>query len=183
MQQTGSVRVVVADPRATLHHTVLDTPLGHLTVVARGDVLLSVTLDGTRPSSLPVELGRRDDDALTDAREQLAQYAAGDRTRFELPVHLDGSPFQELVWRGLLRIPFGSTWSYGELAGELGLDPRTSSRAVGAANGRNRLAIVVPCHRVIGADGSLTGFAAGVERKRALLDLEAAQHGGRSVLF
>ncbi|WP_448630031.1 methylated-DNA--[protein]-cysteine S-methyltransferase [Cellulomonas soli] len=107
----------------------------------------------------------------------------GERTTFDLPVHLHGSPFQELVWRGLLRIPFGTTWSYGRLATELGLDPRTSSRAVGAANGRNRLAIVVPCHRVIGADGSLTGFAAGLEAKRTLLDLEAAPHGGQAVLF
>ena len=84
------------------------------------------------------------------------------------------------MWEGLLAIPYGQTWSYGELAEAVGLDPRTSSRAVGAANGRNRIAIVVPCHRVIGADGTLTGFAAGLDRKRFLLDLE---QGAPDLLF
>lgn len=182
MDVTGAVRVEVPDPSAGARHTVVPGPTGDVTVVARGGVLTSVSLTGTRESSLPAELGPRDDDALADARRQLAEYFAGERTGFELAVHLDGSPFQVAVWRGLLRIPYGRTWSYGRLAQELGLDPRTSSRAVGAANGRNRLAVVVPCHRVIGADGSLTGFAAGVDRKRALLELESVGRG-ESVLF
>ena len=113
--------------------------------------------------------GERADDEFDDVRTQLDEYFAGTRTEFDLPLHLVGTTFQRGVWQGLLRIPFGQTRSYGELAAEIGLDPRTSSRAVGAANGRNRIAIVVPCHRVIGADGSLTGFAAGLDRKRFLL--------------
>lgn len=182
MDETGTVRVEVPDPSARVCHTVLPGPTGDVTVVARDGILTSVSLTGTRESSLPAELGPRDDHALADARRQLTEYFAGERTVFELAVHLEGSPFQVSVWRGLLRIPYGETWSYGRLAEEVGLDRRTASRAVGAANGRNRLAVVVPCHRVIGADGSLTGFAAGVDRKRALLELESAGRGA-SVLF
>ena len=105
------------------------------------------------------------------AAEQLEAYFAGDRHEFDLVLAPTGTPFQLSVWRGLLEIPYGETRSYGQLAARLG-NPG-GSRAVGLANGRNPVAIVVPCHRVIGADGTLTGYAGGMDRKRLLLDLEA----------
>lgn len=107
---------------------------------------------------------------------ELAEYFAGARDRFEVPLHLAGSPFQEAVWGGLLEIPYGETRSYAQLAAAIGRP--SSSRAVGRANGDNRLAIVVPCHRVVRADGQLSGYAGGVERKQALLELERG--GSRS---
>jgi methylated-DNA-[protein]-cysteine S-methyltransferase len=109
---------------------------------------------------------------LRDAREQLEAYFAGERTSFDLPLAAAGTPFQERVWSALRAIPFGHTTSYGELAGRIG-EPK-ASRAVGAANGRNPIPIIVPCHRVIGARGDLTGFGGGVERKRWLLEHEGA---------
>jgi methylated-DNA-[protein]-cysteine S-methyltransferase len=117
--------------------------------------------------------GRRDDDdpVLVATARQLGEYFAGGRREFDLPLAPVGTPFQLQVWAGLRTIPYGQTWSYGELARAIGKGP-TSSRAVGLANGANPLSIVVPCHRVIGADGGLTGFGGGVERKRRLLDLE-----------
>ena len=166
--------------RATVH-AVLDSPAGPVTVVGAEGAITRVLLPGTR-APRPGErrdLGQRDDDALADALRQLDEYFAGERTQFDLALAPAGSAFQRLVWDGLRRIPFGETRSYGQLAAEIGLDPRTASRAVGAANGANPLAIVVPCHRVIGGDGSLVGFAAGVERKRWLLEHEARVAGTR----
>jgi len=122
---------------------------------------------GWRPASEPFE----------DARTQLAEYFAGRRRRFELPLAMDGTPFQRRVWQALREIPYGRTTSYGELAHRIGRSP-SASRAVGMANGRNPIAVVVPCHRVVGADGSLTGFGGGLERKRLLLELEAAALAG-----
>ena len=112
---------------------------------------------------------------LASAREQLTAYFAGQLTRFEVPLAPEGSPFQQRVWEELRRIPFGARSSYGELARRLG-NPN-AARAVGAANGRNPISIVVPCHRVVGADGSLTGFGGGVERKRWLLEHEQRVRG------
>jgi len=109
---------------------------------------------------------------LRDARTQLEEYFAGERTSFDLPLAAAGTPFQERVWTALRAIPFGHTTSYGELAARIG-EPK-ASRAVGAANGRNPIPIIVPCHRVIGARGDLTGFGGGVERKRWLLEHEGA---------
>jgi len=154
--------------------TVIDSRLGPITLVATSGVLSAVLLPELDGTPARGEHGLPDPTGLEAAAEQLGEYLAGQRTAFDLALHLDGTPFQRLVWEGLLRIPYGQTRSYGELALEIGVDPRTSSRAVGAANGRNPLAIVVPCHRVIGADGSLTGYAGGIERKRYLLDLESA---------
>jgi len=108
-----------------------------------------------------------------EARRQVEQYFAGDRTRFELELAGDGTPFQREVWRALVAIPFGATTSYGELAARIGRP--NASRAVGRANGTNPIALVVPCHRVIGVNGSLTGYAGGVDIKRALLDFERGQ--------
>jgi methylated-DNA-[protein]-cysteine S-methyltransferase len=116
---------------------------------------------------------QRDDVALDAWRDQLDEYFAGTRTTFDLPLRLHGTTFQVEVWEQLRRIPYGETISYGELAKRV--DRPEAARAVGAANGQNPIAIVVPCHRVIGADGSLTGFGGGLDWKRRLLDLEQPQ--------
>src|SRR3954447_19488951 len=115
-------------------------------------------------------LGTPDPDGLPAVREQLAAYFAGERTSFDVPLDLRGTAFQQRVWAELRGIPYGGTRTYGELAAALGAP--AASRAVGLANGRNPVSIVVPCHRVVGASGSVTGYAGGVGRKRALLDLE-----------
>jgi methylated-DNA-[protein]-cysteine S-methyltransferase len=148
-------------------HAILDSPIGPLTAVRDDDVLVGLTM-GSPPA---VEtLGLRDDAGFADVREQLSQYFAGDRTSFELPLRASGNPLQMAVWQLISAIPYGATRTYGELARDLG--DRTLAQAVGAACGRNPLPVVVPCHRVVGADGSLVGFGGGLERKRFLLDLE-----------
>ena len=114
-----------------------------------------------------------DDDAFADAVEQLAEYFTGERTEFELSLDLVGTAFQRSVWSALREIPYGETCSYGEIARKLGSPG--ASRAVGLANGHNPIGIIVPCHRVIGANGSLTGYGGGLERKRMLLDLERSR--------
>ena len=158
-----------------MRYSTLTTPIGELLLTADDDgALTAVDLPNRHRDATGWE---RDDALLADARAQLTEYFAGERTVFDLPLRPTGTPFQLRVWDALLRIPYGETASYGELAQELGQggrDPRLA-RAVGAANGRNPLAIVVPCHRVIGADGSLTGYGGGLECKRALLDLEAGR--------
>jgi methylated-DNA-[protein]-cysteine S-methyltransferase len=117
----------------------------------------------------------RADGPFEDARGQLDEYFAGRRLTVDLPLAMAGTPFQVRVWRALLEIPYGETTTYGELARQVRPGGGwQAARAVGAANGRNPIAVVVPCHRVIGADGSLTGYGGGLERKRFLLDLEAA---------
>ena len=113
---------------------------------------------------------------LAEAADQLAAYFAGRLRRFDLPLAPEGTPFQREVWDLLREIPYGVTWTYGQAAGRLGR-PK-SSRAVGAANGANPIPIVLPCHRVIGADGGLTGYGGGVDRKRALLELEGVRRAG-----
>ena len=147
--------------------TVLDpTPVGPLQLAASDDALT-----GLRFGVAPVA-GERDDahPVLAAAVAQLREYFAGERRDFDLPLAPVGTPFQLGVWEQLRLIPYGTTVSYGELARRLGAP--SASRAVGLANGRNPIAIVVPCHRVIGADGSLTGFGGGMAAKRTLLDLE-----------
>lgn len=114
----------------------------------------------------------KDDARFGDERSQLDEYFAGERTSFSFPLRLEGAPFHRRVWDALLEIPYGTTTTYGELAAELGAPDR--ARAVGAANGRNPIAVVVPCHRVIGAGGHLTGYGGGLENKRALLALEGS---------
>ena len=154
-----------------MRYSTLTTPIGELMLTADDDgALTGVNLPNRHPDPAGWE---RDDEILADARRQLTEYFAGERTTFDLPLRPAGAPFQVRVWEALLRIPYGETASYGELARELGHP--TAARAVGAANRRNPIAIVVPCHRVIGSNGSLTGYAGGLECKRALLDLEVGR--------
>jgi methylated-DNA-[protein]-cysteine S-methyltransferase len=144
----------------------IDSPIGGLRIHASAGLVTAVDFGASTPR------GARTADQLLDrAEQQLAQYFAGERTEFDLPLASDGTEFQKKVWSELRRIPYGETASYGEIARRLGYEPGIS-RAVGAANGANPIPIVVPCHRVIGADGSLTGYAGGIERKKVLLDLE-----------
>jgi methylated-DNA-[protein]-cysteine S-methyltransferase len=158
--------------------THLDTAVGRLLLTTDGASLTGVWFerhrDGGdhRPSALQ-RAGVREDDhpVLAAARSQLEEYFARERREFDLPLASAGTVFQRRVWTALLDIPYGVTASYGQIARRLGL-PLTASRAVGLANGSNPLSIVVPCHRVIGADGSLTGYGGGLDRKRYLLDLE-----------
>jgi methylated-DNA-[protein]-cysteine S-methyltransferase len=142
------------------------SPIGSLLLTSDGSALTGVYME---PQELSIE-GWAEDAALAPlaaAARQLSEYFAGNRRDFDLPMRLEGTAFQRRVWRELVEIPYGKTWSYGELARRIG-NPN-ASRAVGLANGRNPLSIVVPCHRVIGADGSLTGYGGGIERKRWLL--------------
>lgn len=155
----------------TNRHTVIDSPLGDLTLVADGADLVGVYFPHHWYRPDPATFGRRDDRGFADAARQLGEYLAGDRTEFDLPVRAEGEEFQRAVWARIAAIPYGTTTTYGELARELG-DPALA-RDVGAATGRNPLALVVPCHRVVGKGGSLTGYAGGLRRKRFLLDLEA----------
>ncbi|SDK66726.1 methylated-DNA-[protein]-cysteine S-methyltransferase [Actinopolyspora mzabensis] len=151
-------------------HTVIDSPVGELTVVAEGEHLVGLHFEGREHENPAATLGPRADGDFRRTREQLAEYFAGERTRFDLPLALHGDEFEQRVWELIAGIGYGETRSYGELARELG-NPGLS-RAVGTATGRNPLAVIVPCHRVVGADGSLTGFGGGLDRKRFLLRLE-----------
>ena len=152
--------------------TTIESPVGPLTLTAEGGALTRVHMYEQRhmPTSIPPEW-ERDDDAFTEIVAQLDDYFAGTLTEFDLPLAAAGTDFQKRVWRALCEIPYGETISYGELARYVGKPG--ASRAVGLANGRNPIGIVVPCHRVIGADGSLTGYGGGIERKVWLLQHEA----------
>ena len=155
----------------TTHYETFDSPLGQLLAVGDGEALSGLYMqDGRRPAAVP-DSWERDAAPFGDLRDQLGEYFAGDRRGFDLALAPQGSEFQLRVWEALREIPYGETRSYGELAARIGHPG--SARAVGAANGRNPISIVVPCHRVIGATGSLTGYAGGIERKRLLLDLES----------
>ena len=152
-------------------YTRMDSPIGELLLAGDGRTLsLLHMVEGRHPVRIDAAW-QRDDDAFADARAQLGEYFAGGRTTFDVPLALEGTPFQRRVWSALLEIPYGETTSYGELARRIG-SPR-AMRAVGLANGRNPVAVIVPCHRVIGANGTLTGYGGGLERKRLLLELES----------
>src|SRR5690349_10891014 len=143
----------------------IDSPVGGLRLHAQAGLLTAIDFDAV-PDGSPVP-----DPVLDAAQRQLTEYFAGERSAFDLPLASEGSEFQKKVWAELQRIPYGETASYGDIARRLGYEP-VISRAVGVANASNPLPIVVPCHRVVGSDGSLTGYAGGVERKRILLELE-----------
>ncbi|WP_338895082.1 methylated-DNA--[protein]-cysteine S-methyltransferase [Streptomyces sp. TG1A-60] len=151
-------------------HTAVDSPYGPLTLVADDGALCGLYMTEQRHRPPEESFGARDDRLFAEAEEQLEAYFAGGLKEFTLELRLHGTPFQRSVWEQLVRIPYGETRSYGDLADELG-NPK-ASRAVGLANGRNPVGIIVPCHRVVGSDGSLTGYGGGVERKQRLLDFE-----------
>jgi methylated-DNA-[protein]-cysteine S-methyltransferase len=154
-------------------YTTLDSPIGELLLAGDEQALCALSMLGGRRPIRPAPQWRRADAPFAEARQQLAEYFAGDRTAFDLVLAPRGSAFQLAVWAALRAIPYGQTRTYGEIAAAVGRPDAV--RAVGAANGANPIAVIVPCHRVIGADGSLTGFGGGLERKRALLDLESGR--------
>jgi methylated-DNA-[protein]-cysteine S-methyltransferase len=152
---------------------VMDSPVGELRIVERNGAVTAIEFSPWRPPSDGRPLGARDDanPLLVETVRQLTAYFNRELTVFDLPLAPHGSEFQQRVWKELQQIEFGETASYGQIAGRLG-HTNAASRAVGLANGRNPIPIVIPCHRVIGADGSLTGYAGGMDRKQTLLELE-----------
>jgi methylated-DNA-[protein]-cysteine S-methyltransferase len=152
--------------------TVIDSPIGELRLVERHDAITAIEFSPFRDGDGRVR-GERDDEhpVLAECARQLAAYFARDLKEFDLPLAPVGSDFQQRVWTALVAIGYGETASYGEVAHRIGMT-NAASRAVGLANGRNPIPIVVPCHRVIGANGTLTGYAGGLERKQLLLGLE-----------
>lgn len=166
----------------TIHYRTVDSPVGPLTLAGHGDTLTNLRM--VDQSHEPDRAGwEPDDDAFPDAVEQLAEYFAGERTGFDLDLELAGTEFQRRVWAALQMIPYGETRSYRDIAEQVGAP--TGFRAVGLANGRNPIGIIVPCHRVIGATGSLTGYGGGLDRKRLLLELEKSRspEKGAATLF
>jgi len=149
------------------------TPVGALRLVADERGLNTVWFLRGRKDEVPREDWKEDSAFFIEVTRQLQEYFAGTLHEFEIPLFMDGTDFQKRVWKNLQKIPYGETISYGELAKQIG-DPK-AVRAVGAANAQNPLPILVPCHRVIGSNGSLTGFGGGLENKRKLLDLESRQ--------
>jgi methylated-DNA-[protein]-cysteine S-methyltransferase len=156
-----------------LFYKEIASPVGKLKLVASVDALVAVLWERERPNRVKLHTMTLapQQPILLAAERQLTEYFAGARTEFDLPLEPDGSEFQKKVWQALREIPFGQTRSYLDLAKAVGSSK--AARAVGAANGRNPLSIVVPCHRVVGSNGSLTGFAGGLDTKAALLALEA----------
>ena len=154
-----------------VYFTRLESPIGALTLVSDGAALTGLYMNEHKHGPTPDGWEEKSDVApFAEAKRQLSEYFAGERTTFDLPLAADGTAFQQRVWQELCNIAYGETISYGELARRLG-EPN-ASRAVGMANGRNPVSIVVPCHRVIGANGKLTGYGGGMERKAFLLALE-----------
>jgi len=163
-----------------IRYRTIDSPIGPLALAGRGRVLthlrmLNQTYEPDRADWV------RDDRSFPDAVDQLDAYFAGKRTDFDLELGLSGSEFQRRVWQALLTIPYGETRSYGQIAEQIGA--AGAARAVGLANGHNPIAIIVPCHRVIGANGSLTGYGGGLDRKRSLLEMEKTVISGNLTLF
>lgn len=155
----------------TLLYDTFDSPIGPLTVAGDSQGIHHILFENNRYDAKGRAQWQHDAHALRAARTQLLQYLHGQRQQFDLPLAPHGTRFQLRVWKALADIPFGQTWSYVDLARHIGHP--TASRAVGAANGRNPLPIVLPCHRVIGSSGALTGFGGGLPTKAALLQLEA----------
>jgi methylated-DNA-[protein]-cysteine S-methyltransferase len=151
----------------------IDSPLGPMLAVASGDALKVIDFEDARgvPTIAPHWIADARQPLLRACARQLAEYFAGERAGFDLPLAPDGTPFQQAIWTAIRTVPAGATITYRELAARAGRPD--SIRAAGTATGRNPLAIVIPCHRIIGSDGSLTGYAGGLERKRSLLALEA----------
>jgi methylated-DNA-[protein]-cysteine S-methyltransferase len=150
----------------------MNSPVGRLTLVASKAGLAAILWENDNPGRVRLNIVAQDDahPVLRETERQLGQYFAGARTRFDLTLDFAGTDFQKKVWAALLTIPFGETRSYAQIAAQIG-SPK-AVRAVGAANGRNPISIIAPCHRVIGSNGALTGFAGGLEAKQILLELE-----------
>ncbi|OBI41387.1 cysteine methyltransferase [Mycobacterium kyorinense] len=163
-----------------IHYRTIDSPIGLLTLAGHDHVLTNLrmvdqTYEPSRADWVP------EDTAFPTAVDQLNAYFAGERTDFDIELNMAGSAFQRRVWEALMTIPYGETRSYGEIAEQIGAPG--AARAVGLANGRNPIAIIVPCHRVIGASGSLTGYGGGLQRKRTLLELEKSRKSATLTLF
>ena len=165
------------DGRTT--HVTVDSPVGPLTLVAADGALAGLYMNEQRHRPADERFGvpgaDQDGELFAEVSQQLKQYFAGERTDFDLRLALRGTPFQQRVWAALQDIPYGQTVSYGQLADQIGQP--SASRAVGLANGKNPIGIIVPCHRVVGADGSLTGYGGGIERKQYLLAHERRVSG------
>lgn len=151
-------------------HTVVDSPVGPLTLLAADGVLTGLYMNLQRHRPLEETFGASDPTPFAEVIGQLKEYFAAQRADFDLPLTLAGTPFQRTVWAALREIPYGQTVSYGQLAERIGRP--AAARAVGLANGRNPIGIIVPCHRVVGASGDLTGYGGGLERKQYLLEFE-----------
>jgi methylated-DNA-[protein]-cysteine S-methyltransferase len=160
----------------TLFTMTLKSPVGPLRLFATEGALTAIYLENHKGAPALTASEREDHPVLLAARRQLEEYFAGERVSFDLPLEPSGTPFQQAVWMALREIPLGATWSYGDLARHVGR--AGAARAVGAANGKNPLSIIVPCHRVVGSDGTLTGYAGGVPVKRWLLDHEQRMRAG-----
>jgi methylated-DNA-[protein]-cysteine S-methyltransferase len=163
----------MANSTEQILYTTIASPIGELLLVSDGNALRGLYMqDGRKPRTIGA--GWVPSSApFADVKTQLEEYFAGRRTTFDIPLAAEGAPFERRVWRALEDIPYGETVSYGEIARRV--DQPTAARAVGLANGRNPIAVIVPCHRVIGANGTLTGYGGGLERKRLLLELEHGQ--------
>lgn len=168
---------VQARDHAHSAYRIIDSPLGAMLIRTDGESLTGLFFDGQKyyPDSAPIEAAEdeRSQAMLDRVAAEVSKYFAGELERFTVPVHFVGSDFQRRVWQALRDIPFGETVSYGDIGAVLGLPP-SHSRAIGGAVGRNPVSVIVPCHRVVGASGDLTGYAGGMERKRALLKLEGS---------
>lgn len=153
-------------------YILMDSPVGELKLVARGTRLAAILWENDKPKRIRLGAMREDHDSpvLLETRRQLTEYFAGKRSQFDVELDFVGTEFQKEVWNALLTIPFGASRSYSEIARQIGRPMAT--RAVGAANGKNPISIIAPCHRVIGASGALTGFAGGLKAKETLLALE-----------
>jgi methylated-DNA-[protein]-cysteine S-methyltransferase len=164
-------------------YTHLDGPLGQLLLTSREGELSGLYFADQPHARVDPEWVWRDDaDIFSQTAQQLEEYASGERESFDLPLGLSGTPFQVLVWNAISSIPFGETLTYGELAERIGRSPK-DARAVGMATGQNPVSWIIPCHRVVGKSGALTGYAGGVGRKRTLLEFEAAKSAGRDAIL
>jgi methylated-DNA-[protein]-cysteine S-methyltransferase len=164
------------DPGGPRYYDIIGSPIGRLLLTGSDEALSGLYMmdaPGWTPAGRPPAGMARDPAAFAKTEAQLTAYFAGELTGFGIPLAPAGRPFQLAVWSALTRIPYGTTTSYGAIARQLGKSP-AASRAVGAANGQNPIAVIVPCHRVIGADGGLTGYGGGLDRKEWLLRLEGA---------
>ena len=165
----------------TLQYRIIDSPIGPLTLAGTGSTLMHLRMVGQTHEPDRSGWEPADPDAFADVVTQLSSYFAGALTEFDVDMQSDGTEFQRRVWAALQTIPYGETRSYGQIAEQIGSP--AASRAVGLANGRNPISIIVPCHRVIGSSGRLTGYGGGIERKRTLLELELNANSLTPALF